>query len=480
MTQSTQDQKALRVLHFKAQDVLRLARVEFDPDRNVVIVAGDNGHGKTSLLECLRFALGGKRALPDKPVRDGADHGEIELDLGDFIVHRTLLPDRRERLQIRTRQGLKFSSPQQMLDKMLEGISFDPGQFLRMKPKEQADELLRIVDLGLDVGGNRLEYDKAYGSRTETGRDVKRLQAALASLPAEAEPKCRAVDLIMDDLKGLQGRRQAQEIARAKLRRAEGQIAELPKRLAQAREVVKKLEDAERAWNGELARRKAEVAALVPIDTIALETELKAATQAGEVRARLRARKDQEAMLVATKASYDGLTKTLEELDRELASALRAADFPVKGLGVDASGVVFRERPDGPEIPFPQCSSALQLRVAFLVAIRTAQRAGNPLRVVRILDGSFLDRANLAVIEELAQEHDVQVWIERVDRDGASIIVEDGQLADADRPAATASAAPLLPGVEEPPRSNELTEALEDGTDEPADGVGDFEPLELP
>ncbi len=55
----------------------------------------------------------------------------------------------------------------------------------------------------------------------------------------------------------------------------------------------------------------------------------------------------------------------------------------------------------------------------------------NPkIRVIRITDGSLLDSENLALIEEMAGEHDFQIWIEKVDESGSvGITIEDGQVA---------------------------------------------------
>ena len=57
--------------------------------------------------------------------------------------------------------------------------------------------------------------------------------------------------------------------------------------------------------------------------------------------------------------------------------------------------------------------------------------AANPkLKVIRIANGSLLDKKNLAIIRELAIEKDYQVWIEMVDDTGdVGIYVEDGEIA---------------------------------------------------
>jgi hypothetical protein len=76
-------------------------------------------------------------------------------------------------------------------------------------------------------------------------------------------------------------------------------------------------------------------------------------------------------------------------------------------------------------LPFDQASSAEQLRVSVAIAM-----AAHPkLRVLRIKDGSLLDERSLAMLEEMAEAADYQVWVERVDTSGAvGIVMEDGAI----------------------------------------------------
>src|SRR5690606_34719409 len=115
----------------------------------------------------------------------------------------------------------------------------------------------------------------------------------------------------------------------------------------------------------------------------------------------------------------EALTEKIAGLDKAKATALASATFPVEGLGVDESGVTFRG------VPFAQASSAEQIKVAAAMAM-----AANPkLRVIRIMDGSLLDDANLTAIAELAKEKDFQVWVERVGDPGPmGVLIEDGMV----------------------------------------------------
>jgi len=120
------------------------------------------------------------------------------------------------------------------------------------------------------------------------------------------------------------------------------------------------------------------------------------------------------------------LSEEIEALDRTKETTLSAAAFPVPGLSFDDTGVLFNG------IPFSQASSAEQLRVS--VAMGAAM---NPrLRVLLVRDGSLLDEDSLRLLAAMAEEHGLQVWLERVG-EGAecSVVIEDGTVREVRRQA---------------------------------------------
>ncbi|GAG42212.1 unnamed protein product, partial [marine sediment metagenome] len=78
----------LTILGLRAENVKRLKVVEIRPDADggLVVIAGPNAAGKTSVLDSIAMALGGKRLIGPKPIRAGQKTASVKVDLGELIV----------------------------------------------------------------------------------------------------------------------------------------------------------------------------------------------------------------------------------------------------------------------------------------------------------------------------------------------------------------------------------------------------------
>jgi predicted ATP-dependent endonuclease of OLD family len=117
----------------------RIQNVEIVPraDRAVVLIGGKNAQGKSSVLDALTAAFGGKRALPPDPVRHGANAAEVVLELDDgMTIRRRIEVDGSSTLEVRDEMGA-VRSPQSMLDKLVGARFLDPLAFLQLPGKEQ-------------------------------------------------------------------------------------------------------------------------------------------------------------------------------------------------------------------------------------------------------------------------------------------------------------------------------------------------------
>lgn len=423
-----------KIIQLTAENVKRLRAVNITPAGNVVILGGANGAGKSSVLDCITMALGGKGHAAAVPVRNGQEFGRIVLDLGDIVVKRTFTPAGDTALTVTAKDGAKYASPQTMLDKLVGTLTFDPLAFTRLAPKEQVSTLMALV--GVDFTEMDGERAALYAQRTVANKDLERYVHIMAGLPRHPDApdspdaEVSAQD-ILDELQTIQAENAAVDAAekdllalhaaaaaiQKDLTRNADDIADLEARLQKLRTQRQALTDQMNANVIQVAEMKANLDNLQRHDPAEAKARLAAVEQTNQkVRANV-IRADAEKALASKTTARDLLTAQIADIDKAKAQILADAKFPIDGLGFTDLGVTWQG------LPFEQASSAAQLRASVAIAA-----AMNPkLRVMVVKDGSLLDAASLALLEEMAEKHDLQIWMERVSTGSeCSIIIEDG------------------------------------------------------
>lgn len=405
-----------KIIKLQADNFKRLKAVEISPDGNLVVIAGRNGQGKSSVLDAITAALGGTstKALP-RPIRDGEDKAQIVLETEDLIVTRTF-SGTTSKLTVKGRDGALHTKGQAKLDGLLGRLSLDPLAFTQLSEKDQLKTLLDLVDLPFQPAKLEAERAAAFSERTDVNRRVKELQGQLAghSIPANTPDEEVSVAALLTQYREAQDAERQQRDDHEELRNATQQVESIDQQILQLQ--AKRAE-----WIKDMEATAYIIAAHPDLpDLEAIQSQIDTAEQVNAaVREKKQAQQVQQ-RLTALMADAEQLTEQLAGIDKRKADGLAAATFPVEGLGFDADGVTYQG------IPFKQASGAEQLRVSLAMAI-----ALNPgLRVIRIADGSLLDSTNLKLIEEMAVANDYQVWIEMVNESGDfGIVIEDGEVA---------------------------------------------------
>lgn len=405
----------MKIVRLTAENVKRLVAVEIEPaaDGSLVIVAGKNAQGKTSVLDAIWLTLEAKAAKKAnvRPVRDGATEAFAELDLGDIIVRRDWKGET-SKLTVRSAGGAHYPSPQKMLDELVGSLSFDPLEFLRADQRAQRAQLLEVVDVGFDPDDFERKRKAVYDERTEIGREVKRLAGARDELPHPPAGVEGITGSEPIDIAALSQRLIDMERQRNMASQLDDEINELERHIEQL--------------GMQLADFKARRAGLPPVpgwqEVEEVKKQLQGAQHHNDNLGQLRERQRIQEQLDRANDAYEAKTYTLKQADAYKAQQIAAAKMPVEGLSFDEDGLAYRG------VPLSQASGAEQLRVAVGIAM-----AANPkIRVIRIADGSLLDRDNLAALEQLARQNDFQIWIERVEDDSPmAVVIEDGAVRNA-------------------------------------------------
>jgi DNA repair exonuclease SbcCD ATPase subunit len=423
----------MKIIELRSENVKKVKAIEIKPKDNVVIISGKNGAGKTSVLDSIWFALEGGAGLKGTPmpIRRGEKKAEIKLTLDDFIVTRKWTDNNKTYLKVTNREGLSYSSPQELLDKFIGKLTFDPLSFCDMSDKEQRELLLKLAGLDFTEVDNkaeeirekrRLQGQKVKllsGEREEiTIKDLPELQIDTSKLSnkydkaislnneiVRGEEKLRNnVDSINDGIKNINEKKE--------------EIKKLQQEIEDMKEKIEVIKVDNTVVEGNNKKIKEWLSENKPINTEDIKEELRRAYNINEqikVRERNKEadKKQEEAQNV-----YDNHTDELQKLIDGKKDSLQKAKMPISGLNIDEN-ITYND------IPYSQLALSESLKVNMAIAMALNKK----LRVILVKDASLLDEDNMKIIEEMAGDNDYQVWLEKVDDTGKiGFYIEEGEI----------------------------------------------------
>lgn len=427
---------SLKVIRLEAVDFKRLEAVAIDTDTTKpIVLTGDNAQGKSSILDAIMWAL--TRKGTDKPVREGAEETTVCVKLrdgNDKVYHiKRRGKDGKDALQIKTEDG-QMPKPQTFLDSLIGNLAFDPEAFSRMKPKEQAEMLREAV--GLDVSDLEESYKGVYAQRTEAKRAKDSAEKVFKACPIVAggpRTETNVADLIKE-----------QNEIREKLTAANTAIDRSDQLKERTNECEEEVREAEKALDEAKARLKNASAQF----KAALEEAAELANEKGPMTQRLEEvdeeinglsehntnirqhnqqiedRKAKESTYKETLQRHKDLDDKVKAIVKEKEDRIKAAEFPIDGLSIDGDTVTINK------VPFADLNTAERIKMSASIAI-----AQNPnLRIIFVREGALVNKANLKMLEELAQQHDMQVWIEKFQEDPgeSGLHIEAGSITHVD------------------------------------------------
>lgn len=406
-----------KIIELQAENIKKIKAIQIRPSGNLVKIEGQNANGKTSVMDSIAMALGGKKLIPENPIRNGESTAQIRVDLGDLVVTRKWTKSGATTLTMENKEGMKASSPQEKLDKLIGKLSFDPMEFCT-KSKDERVNILKSV-AGVDLSDLEKKYKELFDERALTNRMLKNAEGEVNSLQKVPRVELGSIDEVMTQLKETEEYNRAIVMAGNELSKIDDylsecmlEIEELEGKLKNARSKLHKIQN-DRVIAADKAKKPVK-------DTIELVEKVNNYTALKSQNDRAEAYEKAAAKVSKLSAESQAFTAKLDAIKKEKEDRIQNAKMPIDGLDFKNGDVSFEG------IEFSQISSAQQIRVSMAMAM-----ALNPeVRIVRILNGSLLDSKAMQEIEKMAYENDFQVWIERVAdaRSAGAIYIEEGEV----------------------------------------------------
>lgn len=414
----------VKISSLELENVKRIKAVRLVPtDKGLTVIGGDNGQGKTSVLDAIAWALGGDRFRPSTPNRDGSmvpPRIRIEMSNG-LIVERA---GKNSALKVTDPTGQRGG--QQLLNSFVEELALNLPKFMEGSGKEKADTLLKIIGVGDQLRQLETKEKQLYNQRLAIGRIAEQKAKFAKELPfydgvpeqpvSAMELIRRQQEILLHNAENQRKRDKVQQISRelqqgsTELSELEAKIKSMMEQRTQMRYRLDRLEE-------DLQSAQKTAQELQDESTAQLEADLQSIDAINvKVRANLdREKAEEEAQNYDRQ--YGQLTEEIEDTRKKKYDLLSGARMPLEDLSVEDGELTYKGKKwDG-------MSASEQLKVSTAIVRELNPRCGFVL-----LDK--LEQMDLHTLREFGDwltGQNLQAIATRVSKGSeCSVIIEDG------------------------------------------------------
>lgn len=408
-----------KINKLEIENVKRVKAVKIEPTANgLTVIGGNNGQGKTSVLDSIAWALGGNKFKPSAAAREGSmipPFLHIVMDNGLVVERKGKNSD----LKVIDPDGNKAG--QNLLDTFVEELALNLPKFMNSTNKEKANTLLQIIGVGEQLVALEKEEQDTYNRRHAIGQiaDQKEKFAKEQDYYPEA-PKdlVSASELIKEqqEILAKNGENQKKRQNLVSIQKmhdaAVDKVERLKRELSEAEtELAKAISD--------LVTANKSVENLVDESTAELEKSIQDIDDINrQVRANLDKEKAEEDAR-EYRTQYDSLSTELKDIRQKKTDLLLNADLPLPGLSVEDGDLTYNG------FKWDNMSGSDQLKVATAIV-----RKLNPQCGFVLLDKlEQMDQESLKEFGNWLEAEDLQAIATRVSTgEECSIIIEDGYI----------------------------------------------------
>lgn len=417
---------SVKINKLEIENVKRVKAVKVEPLENgLTIIGGNNGQGKTSVLDSISWALGGDRFRPSQPqYKDSVTPPYLHVVLNNGIVVER--KGKNSDLKVLDPDGGK--SGQQLLNSFIEELALNLPKFMDASSSEKARILLNIIGIGDQVAALEQEEKDLYNRRLTIGQiadQKKKFADEQTYFPDAPREIISAADMI---------RRQQEILAKnGENQRKRDNLQNLEQQYRRLSEQISELLARQKSLEEDMAIAKMSAQDLQDESTQELQRSIENIEEINR-RVRINLDKDKaEEDALEYKNQYDSLTTKLSGVREKKTALLNNADLPLEDLSVQDGELIYKGQ------KWDNMSGAEKLIVSTAIV-----RKLNPECGFVLLDK--LEQLDIKTLKEFGQwleKENLQAIATRVSTgEECSIIIEDGYAAGSEQAAAAPDDAP--------------------------------------
>ena len=409
--------EGIKINKLELENVKKIKAVALTPSANgLTIIGGNNGQGKTSVLDAICWALGGNKYKPSNPQNDASvipPNLNITLSNG-LVVERT---GKNSTLKVTDPNGNKGG--QQLLDEFIEQLAIDLPKFMESSSKDKANTLLQIIGVGDKLALLEKEEKELYNERLAIGRiaDQKKKFAKEQEYYQDAPKDLVSPSELIQKQQEILAKNGENQRKRENVARIEQDVAFFTK---EVNSLKIQLENKQKQLNESLA--DLEIAKKDAVDLIDESTEEleQSIANIDEINRKVRANLDKEKAEDEAREyerQYESLTCKITEVRDSKTELLKGAQLPLEGLSVEDGELTYNNQ------KWDNMSGAERLKVSTAIV-----RKLNPKCGFVLLDKlECMDMDTLNEFGRWLEQEGLQAIATRVSTgDECSIIIEDG------------------------------------------------------
>lgn len=428
----------IKINKLEIENVKRVKAVKMEPTANgLTIIGGNNGQGKTSVLDSIAWALGGNKFKPSQAQREGS---AIPPNL-HIVMSNGLIVERKGKnsdLKVIDPDGNKAG--QNLLDSFIDELALNLPKFMQQSSREKASTLLQIIGVGEQLVLLEKEEQDTYNRRHAIGQiadQKEKFAKEQEYYPDAPKDLVSASDLIKEqqEILARNGENQRKRENLASIQRLHEDATKNVERLKlELSEAETKLANAIQ----DLVTANKSVENLVDESTAELE---KSITEIDEINRKVRANLDKdkaEEDARGYRAEYEELTEALTDVRKRKAALLDSADLPLAGLSVEDGELIYNG------FKWDNMSGSDQLKVATAIVRKLNSNCG----FVLLDKLEQMDQESLKEFGAWLEAEGLQAIATRVSTgEECSIIIEDGYVKGAETEEIN------TPAIEEPSKA---------------------------